>query len=361
MSEIISTKSIGRGFVDIKEDFILIEEPMSRIVFQAQIHSKGIRGHVIRQRRESNDDIWISDKAIDIRTLGKNESIHLELRTEATKNLYIALTQLISILTERGIEYGSNTYAVVDPNKVIITDENKIEYIKKILDAGYTEELLNSLVEANPPLITKMSYAKIISDRKIVLEQFETYLNETRTEQEWQKFFKDNQWIFGYGLNYQFLNLITDQPTYAGADYTGIGEQRGDYLMNTEAKNKFTVLVEIKKPQSLLVQNEEYRNGAWKLNNELMWAVSQVQINCSSWFRDGSRRDAARDDLEGEDIYTYDPKGILVMGLTRQLDNRKKIQTFEAYRRNLHNPEIITFDELYERAKFIVEHNEDIS
>lgn len=105
--------------------------------------------------------------------------------------------------------------------------------------------------------------------------------------------------------------------------------------------------------------NEEYRNGAWKLNNELMWAVSQVQINCSSWFRDGSRRDAARDDLEGEDIYTYDPKGILVMGLTRQLDNRKKIQTFEAYRRNLHNPEIITFDELYERAKFIVEHNEN--
>lgn len=131
MSEIISTKSIGRGFVDIKEDFILIEEPMSRIVFQAQIHSKGIRGHVIRQRRESNDDIWISDKAIDIRTLGKNESIHLELRTEATKNLYIALTQLISILTERGIEYGSNTYAVVDPNKVIITDDNKIEYIKR--------------------------------------------------------------------------------------------------------------------------------------------------------------------------------------------------------------------------------------
>lgn len=91
-----------------------------------------------------------------------------------------------------------------------------------------------------------MSYAKIISDRKIVLEQFETYLNETRTEQEWQKFFKDNQWIFGYGLNYQFLNLITDQPTYAGADYTGSGEQRGDYLMNTEANNKFTVLVEIK-------------------------------------------------------------------------------------------------------------------
>lgn len=88
MSEIISTKSIGRGFVDIKEDFILIEEPMSRIVFQAQIHSKGIRGHVIRQRRESNDDIWISDKAIDIRTLGKMNPFIWSYEQKPPKSIY---------------------------------------------------------------------------------------------------------------------------------------------------------------------------------------------------------------------------------------------------------------------------------
>lgn len=29
-------------------------------------------------------------------------------------------------------------------------------------------------------------------------------------------------------------------------------------------------------------------------------------------------------------------------------------ETFELYRRNLYNPEIITFDELLERARFIV-------
>jgi hypothetical protein len=44
-----------------------------------------------------------------------------------------------------------------------------------------------------------------------------------------------------------------------------------------------------------------------------------------------------------------------VFGHTYQLDNRDKRNTFEAFRSNIKNPEIVTFDELYERAKFIVE------
>ena len=81
MSDIITTKSVGAGIAEIEEDFILCEEPMSRLVFHAQIHARGIRGKIIRQRRESKNDVWNPDKAIDIRTLGKNESINIEINT----------------------------------------------------------------------------------------------------------------------------------------------------------------------------------------------------------------------------------------------------------------------------------------
>jgi hypothetical protein len=37
------------------------------------------------------------------------------------------------------------------------------------------------------------------------------------------------------------------------------------------------------------------------------------------------------------------------------LDSISKRNTFELFRRNITSPEILTFDELYERAKFIVE------
>ena len=38
--------------------------------------------------------------------------------------------------------------------------------------------------------------------------------------------------------------------------------------------------------------------------------------------------------------------------------NQEQFRSFELFRRNTFSPEIITFDELYERAKFIVHQHE---
>ena len=140
-SEIITTRSIASNMVDIEEDFILDEKPMARLVFHAQLHSGGIRGRIIRQRRKSKEDEWIPDESIDIRSLGKGESINIELDTNTIRNLYAALIKLAKILKEKGIKYGKKQYAVVNPDNVIITDENKVPYIKKIIAAGYNEDI----------------------------------------------------------------------------------------------------------------------------------------------------------------------------------------------------------------------------
>ena len=175
----------------------------------------------------------------------------------------------------------------------------------------------------------------------------------------WQKFFSNNDWIFGYGLNYQFLNLITDQPNYGGTNFTGKGAQRGDYLTNTTAAAQFTVLVEIKTPATHLLsfvngKNKELRNDVWLLSGELLGAISQIQVNAKTWNRKSQDKENTKK-LEADNIYTVEPKGILVIGNTIEFQNHEsKLNCFEIFRRNLHNPEVITFDELYERAKFIV-------
>ena len=96
---------------------------MARLVFHAQLHGKGIRGRIIRQRRTSKEDQWVPDEAIDIRTLGKSESINIDMNTEAVNKLYSAIHKLSSILKNQGIKYGINTYAVVNPENVIITEK----------------------------------------------------------------------------------------------------------------------------------------------------------------------------------------------------------------------------------------------
>lgn len=101
--------------------------------------------------------------------------------------------------------------------------------------------------------------------------------------------------------------------------------------------------------------SSQYRNGAWGVSSELAGAVSQVQINCSTWEIEGSRTDANRDAMTTEGIYTAKPRGIVVIGNLSELDSREKRNSFEQFRNNLSNPEVITYDELYERARYIVE------
>ena len=59
-------------------------------------------------------------------------------------------------------------------------------------------------------------------------------------------------------------------------------------------------------------------------------------------------------------IFSFRPRSILVIGNLSEFSgehgpNVEKFRTFEMYRRNLISPEIITFDELHDRARSLVE------
>jgi hypothetical protein len=62
----------------------------------------------------------------------------------------------------------------------------------------------------------------------------------------------------------------------------------------------------------------------------------------------------------GVELSTTRPRQVVVIGSLREFThngavNPEKISSFELYRRSIQDVEIITFDELYQRACFIVE------
>jgi hypothetical protein len=66
-------------------------------------------------------------------------------------------------------------------------------------------------------------------------------------------------------------------------------------------------------------------------------------------------------DPTGEVLFNIEPRSCLVVGSLAQFQtdhgiNVPKFRCFELYRRHTWRPEIITFDELLQRARFIVEH-----
>ncbi len=345
-------------------DKVLAETKTTRLVLRPEIVGNPnnpdarVKISLIHQRKSLKDK-WEDAPAEPLSTLKAGEQVKFILHSEPTLELFRQLDNLYTIATKGKIGFGKTSLVVGREEEVIQTDVGRAKVIKLLLDKGYSYDIWNELVQINPDIATRLSYARIQAERSVALERFRRNLDLNRTESWWQDSFERNPWIFGYGLNYQILKTFEAQPHYGGAAVSGKGAQKGDFLQTTEAEVRFTVLVEIKRPETELMGKEEYRNGARELSKELTGGVSQMQANCSKWEKEGSQTENNKEALFKERIFTVQPKGILVIGHTNQLDTISKRNTFELFRRNVVNPEIITFDELYERAKFIVERTPD--
>lgn len=361
-----TTNSTSRYSLKVNEPIIIEEGNSTRKIFIAEINDKKIdsgetvSGTIIHQRKSRKEE-WENIESINLNSLKGGEGVKIKLRSAHIKKLYDGLTKLYALST-KGVSYGHQEYVVGTSNEIINVPGKRREYIEQLLKKNFGEEIWKELVNKNPDLATKLSLARIQKNREIALREFETNIHDkSKDESYWQKFFMENDWILGYGLNYKFLTITTDQPNYGGINYTGKGKQKGDYLTNTESSDiKFTVLVEIKRPNTFLLakkprtsENIRYRNGAWLLGSELLGGVSQLQINCKTWQK--SSEDIQNRLLIQQRIYTVQPKGILLIGDTSQFENdSEKLTSFELFRQGLTNIEILTYDELLERAKFIV-------
>ena len=249
------------------------------------------------------------------------------------------------------IEIPDGKFSLVSQNETQIVTALRGRSTESIL--SIIEQLSNS-----PDIALTQKDINALLKRKEHLAEFEKALREhPDNENGWQNFFERNKWIFGYGLNYEILRQEQPQPNYGGTKLDGKGGQRGDNLMSTVGDLNFTVLVEIKTPATpLLHGTKEIRNGAWSLSRDLSDALSQIQANIQTWEKEGSRQDDNKDKLEGGSVYTVKPKGIIVIGSLGEFgDDRHKRETFQRFRKSIHGVDIITFDELFMRAKFIVE------
>lgn len=314
-----------------------------RLIYQKK-HNKGTVAEGIEF--ENLERIKLSD-------LKSGQQIQVDLDTSQTAQLAEHLQNLYGIASE-GIRSGVSEKVIVSGDKATFLTE-----IEEAMQGSpeRMEQVLHMVRGLNPEVFDVAALKARHDMHVAALREFEEHLStQDWSERDWEAFFRRNRWIFGHGLAYQFLTEVAEQPHYGGVARDGRGAQKGDHLMATEASVRFTVLVEVKTPQAALTQNSEYRNGTFAPGDEVSGGVSQLQVNARKWTLEGAPREENRD-LEEQGIHTVQPKGILVIGTTGCLDSRAKRVSFELYRQSLHNPEILTFDELFERAKFLVEHD----
>lgn len=280
------------------------------------------------------------------------------------------------------IEFINNIKNVNFENNgpVIISDE---ELRKLILSNSQAKSLLHENQEIFAQLIkseiTKEDiiavgyrkkqigvFERLLTDKKY-FEEIKTRSTST-DESLWQRFFEKNQWVFGYGLGYLFLSSLNEkklEQVVQGHNVNSHGK-RVDAMMKTSGLISNLCFIEIKTDSTPLLDNKPYRSGCWAPSKEMAGAVAQIQGTVASAIETLSNKINLEDkegNPTGEEVFNYQPKSYLVIGNLNEFTNehgvnKDKFRSFELYRKNMSNPEIITFDELFERAKFIVRNNE---
>ncbi len=258
-------------------------------------------------------------------------------------------------------------------NSKIESEIHSVQILIKTLKDKAVEdkELVDELIKSG---VTKDDI-KEYSYKKEQLKEFERLLidaeyfdnlkkNKAGAERVWQDFFEKNTWIFGYGLNFIFTTAIQDkklEQVVSGYNFNEHGK-RVDALMLTNGLINSLIFAEIKPHNCELLEKIPYRSGCWRISDELSGAVSQIQKtvqNAITTIKTKTEILSKLGDPTGNNVFLYSPKSFVVIGNLKEFTtelgiNEEKFSSFELFRRNITKPEIITYDELFNRAKFII-------
>jgi len=254
-----------------------------------------------------------------------------------------------------------------------ITDEDLSRVVLSSIQARTifqdNQELFAEVVRSE---ITKEDVVAV-GYRKRQLQAFERlledpeYFENVKTQKQcsneavWQQYFERNPWIFGYGLSYIQLSALDDKKLEQVVHGHTVSEhgKRVDALLRTRGVISSLCFVEVKTHKTALLQGQPYRQGCWAPSSELSGGVSQVQGTVALATESIRTKLSLNDGVgnpTGEEAFNYSPKSFLVVGSLQEFVgehgvNQERYRSFELFRRNTVNPEIITFDELFERAK----------
>jgi hypothetical protein len=310
---------------------------------------------LVHQRKARLTGDWV-DQQFDLRQLKAGEEVTLDLGAEQTRKL-IEHLDILREINERLKDERGSSYTVRRGDEVYVPPEFAA-MVEQLRGASSPEDIASKFAQVAPDIVAAAGLLFEFRVRSDALREFRDHLDGGWTERDWQAFFERNDWIFGHGLNYRFLVTEQAHPNFGGADVTGRGDEVGDFLAGTVGDTRFAVLVEIKRPDTALVDGHRYRNGAWGASEELAGGVAQLQANCEQW-QVMSRQRRNSKWAEERDITTAAPEGILVIGRTSTLADDEQRESFERFRNHLWNPKVITYDELFARASYIVTRKSD--
>jgi hypothetical protein len=364
----ISTTSADSAEV---EPFELRSGSTTRLVFKpVMVNNKSdelkpVRGELVWQRRggSQKDEPWEDESQFKLSTMKSGSGIKLELKTE---ELYL-LTQVVRGLY--GVFWKNNNRLPSDGDEFELADYAKAA---KALDAlgnaadlleiagpdGFTSLIQILAKQENAGKVVNALAALSSSDLNdinslagvsLLTKSLDLWKgNRSNSNEEfWQQSLSEYSFVLSQVFSSPVV-VIGEKAHIGGKNVHNKGGKQTDFLLKS-ANTDHLLIVEIKTPVTELLDSSAYRQNVFAPSKELGGSVTQIgsyKLKLSKEF-DSLRSET--EDSTGEKIRLVEPRCLVIIGDTSQLDTSAKIDSFEMFRRGLRNTEVITFDELFSK------------
>jgi hypothetical protein len=182
-----------------------------------------------------------------------------------------------------------------------------------------------------------------------LIRTYEESLGREFKESYWQEFFEGNvfalQQVFGSPMI-----SVRAHGAVGGRGLTRSGDKVTDYIFKNSLTNN-VALVEIKRPTMPLLEKSEYRRGVFAPSKELNGAIAQVLDQAYHLTKE---LPVLKDNSRNWDLESYAISCIVVAGRSPSNHDPDMQKSFELYRANSRTVTIVTYDEILERLKLLL-------
>ena len=207
---------------------------------------------------------------------------------------------------------------------------------------------VRSIAESQPDHFVDFSRKFDVARLDFLIEEYVRMMKRRTREGEWQRFFERYKFVLSQALGSPIV-FVQREPSVGGVKLDGSGSKVGDFLYKNSRTDN-SVLIELKTPRTKLLNTGSVRAGVYGPSGDLTGGMTQVLDQRYTLLADfESKKGRSR----VYDIEAYAVRCCLVIGTLPEDEDMKK--SFELFRGNSKDVEILTFDELLEKLNMVKE------
>jgi hypothetical protein len=364
----IRVSSTSRRTADV-DPIVLRETTTTRLIFRpVLLDNPGnpdapMDGTFIYQRKTPTGR-WSDFTQLPLSKLKAEEWVKIDLKAAELLALFEGLDSYYELVREHGLVQGTQEFIPAPRSQALRSlVMNEGQFQQALRDDEVATALLGGLVTWIAGNERAVAAARLDGISLDELQQFDAVLGLARLQRfcrelddnaknsdegYWQSTLQSNGWAIAQVYAVPIM-LIQSQVYVGGKLLTNRMGNTADFLYENEITGN-VVLVEIKTPTTPLL-GAVYRNNVVNVSEDLTGGLLQI-LNARRSLTENYSTLVTEDMVSQRPL---SPRGLLIVGSTRQLRSQAQRVSFESFRSNQRDIEIVTFDELRRKIGLMIE------